>query len=139
MREVSNIRKLEILIIQLFPIYLLSFVLASHELLVFLMVVHTISYYISAYSKNFKYRTLAEECIQTLKYILVYIFLSCIVFPILEPNIPYLSLANLLCIVTVNSIMLMIVNIWIRKIWKYLSLQKKIYSAYLASDHTCTS
>ena len=111
--------------IQLFPIYLLSFVLASHELLVFLMVVHTISYYISAYSKNFKYRTLAEECIQTLKYILVYIFLSCIVFPILEPNIPYLSLANLLCIVTVNSIMLMIVNIWIRKIWKYLSLQKK--------------
>ena len=89
------------------------------------MVVHTISYYISAYSKNFKYRTLAEECIQTLKYILVYIFLSCIVFPILEPNIPYLSLANLLCIVTVNSIMLMIVNIWIRKIWKYLSLQKK--------------
>ena len=125
MREVSNIRKLEILIIQLFPIYLLSFVLASHELLVFLMVVHTISYYISAYSKNFKYRTLAEECIQTLKYILVYIFLSCIVFPILEPNIPYLSLANLLCIVTVNSIMLMIVNIWIRKIWKYLSLQKK--------------
>lgn len=125
MREVSNIRKLEILIIQLFPIYLLSFVLASHELLVYLMVVHTISYYISAYSKNFKYRTLAEECIQTLKYILVYIFLSCIVFPILEPNIPYLSLANLLCIVTVNSIMLMIVNIWIRKIWKYLSRQKK--------------
>lgn len=125
MREVSNIRKLEILIIQLFPIYLLSFVLASHELLAFLMLVHTISYYISAYSKNFKYRTLAEECIQTLKYILVYIFLSCIVFPILEPNIPYLSLANLLCIVTVNSIMLMIVNIWIRKIWKHLSLQKK--------------
>lgn len=125
MREVSNIRKLEILIIQLFPIYLLSFVLASHELLVSLMVVHTISYYISTYSKNFKYRTLAEECIQTLKYILVYIFLSCIVFPILEPNIPYLSLANLLCIVTVNSIMLMIVNIWIRKIWKYLSRQKK--------------
>ena len=125
MGEVSNIRKLEILIIQLFPIYLLSFVLASHELLAFLMLVHTISYYISAYSKNFKYRTLAEECIQTLKYILVYIFLSCIVFPILEPNIPYLSLANLLCIVTVNSIMLMIVNIWIRKIWKHLSLQKK--------------
>lgn len=125
MREVSNIRKLEILIIQLFPIYLLSFALASHELLVFLMVVHTISYYIGAYSKNFKYRTLAEECIQTLKYVLVYIFLSCIVFPILEPNIPYLSLADLLCIVIVNSIMLMIVNIWIRKIWKYLSLQKK--------------
>ena len=125
MREVSNIRKLEILIIQLFPIYLLSFVLASHELLVFLMVVHTISYYITAYSTNFKYRTLAEECIQTLKYILVYIFLSCIVFPILEPNIPYLSLANLLCIVAVNSIMLMVVNIWIRKIWKYLSRQKK--------------
>ena len=125
MGEVSNIRKLEILIIQLFPIYLLSFVLASHELLAFLMVVHTVSYYIGAYSKNFKYRTLAEECIQTLKYIMVYIFLSCIVFPILEPNIPYLSLADLLCIVTVNSIMLMIVNIWIRKIWKYLSLQKK--------------
>lgn len=125
MREVSNIRKLEILIIQLFPIYLLSFVLASHELLVFLMVVHTISYYISAYSKNFKYRSLAEECIQTLKYILVYVFLSCIVFLILEPNIPYLSLINLLCIVAVNSIMLMVVNIWIRKIWKYLSRQKK--------------
>ena len=125
MGEVSNIRKLEILIIQLFPIYLLSFVLASHELLVFLMVVHTISYYISAYSKNFKYRSLAEECMQTLKYILVYIFLSCIVFPILEPNIPYLSLINLLCIVSVNSIMLMVVNIWIRKIWKYLSRQKK--------------
>ena len=125
MGEVSNIRKLEILIIQLFPIYLLSFILASHELLVFLMVVHTISYYISAYSKNFKYRSLAEECIQTLKYILVYIFLSCIVFPILEPNIPYLSLINLLCIVAVNSIMLMVVNIWIRKIWKVLSHQKK--------------
>ena len=125
MGEVSNIRKLEILIIQLFPIYLLSFVLASHELLVSLMVVHTISYYISAYSKNFKYRSLAEECIQTLKYILVYIFLSSIVFPILEPNIPYLSLANLLWIVAVNSIMLMVVNIWIRKIWKYLSRQKK--------------
>ena len=89
------------------------------------MVVHTISYYISAYSKNFKYRSLAEECIQTLKYILVYIFLSCIVFPILEPNIPYLSLINLLCIVAVNSIMLMVVNIWIRKIWKVLSHQKK--------------
>ena len=125
MGEVSNIRKLEILIIQLFPIYLLSFILASHELLVFLMVVHTISYYISAYSKNFKYRSLAEECIQTLKYILVYIFLSCIVFPILEPNIPYLSLINLLCIVAVNSMMLMVVNIWIRKIWKVLSHQKK--------------
>ena len=68
MGEVSNIRKLEILIIQLFPIYLLSFVLASHELLLFLMVAHTISYYISAYSKNFKYRSLAEECIQTLIY-----------------------------------------------------------------------
>ena len=91
MGEVSNIRKLEILIIQLIPIYLLSFVLASHEFLVFLMVVHTISYYISAYSKNFKYRSLAEECIQTLKYILVYLFLSCIVFPILERKIPYLS------------------------------------------------
>ena len=125
MGEVSNIRKLEILIIQLFPIYLLSFILASHEILVFLMVVHTISYYISAYSKNFKYRSLAEECIQTLKYILVYIFLSCIVFPILEPNIPYLSLINLLCLVAINSIMLMVVNIWIRKIWKVLSHQKK--------------
>ena len=125
MGEVSNIRKLEILIIQLFPIYLLSFVLASHELLLFLMVAHTISYYISAYSKNFKYRSLAEECIQTLKYILVYLFLSCIVFPILEPNIPYLSLINLLCIVAVNSIMLMVVNIWIRKVWKFLSRKKK--------------
>ena len=131
MGEVSNIRKLEILIIQLFPIYLLSFILASHELLVFLMVVHTISYYISAYSKNFKYRSLAEECIQTLKYILVYIFLSCIVFPILEPNIPYLSLINLLCIVAVNSMMLMVVNIWIRKIWKVLSHQKKYTQSIL--------
>ena len=125
MGEVSNVRKLEILIIQLFPIYLLSFVLASHELLLFLMVAHTISYYISAYSKNFKYRSLAEECIQTLKYILVYLFLSCIVFPILEPNMPYLSLINLLCIVAVNSIMLMVVNIWIRKVWKFLSRKKK--------------
>ena len=125
MREVSNIRKLEILIIQLFPIYLLSFVLASREFIAFLMVVHTISYYISAYSKNFKYRTLAEEGTQTLKYILVYIFLSCIVFPILEPNIPYLSLANLLCIVVVNSTTLIGVNILIRNVWKFLSRKKK--------------
>ena len=130
MREVSNIRKLEILIIQLFPIYLLSFLLASHEILAFLIVVHTISYYISAYSKNFQISELAEECIQTLKYILVYIFLSCIVFPILEPNIPYLSLINLLCLVAINSIMLMVVNIWIRKIWKFLSRQKNTLNVY---------
>lgn len=91
----------------------------------FLMVVHTISYYISAYSKNFKYRTLAEEGTQTLKYILVYIFLYCIVFPILEPNIPYLSLANLLCLVVVNSTSLIVVNILIRKVWKYLSRRQK--------------
>ena len=51
--------KLEILIIQLFPIYLLTFVLASQELLVFLMVVHTISYYISEYSKKFQ---ISESC-----------------------------------------------------------------------------
>ena len=89
------------------------------------MVVHTISYYISAYSKNFKYRTLAEEGTQTLKYILVYIFLYCIVFPILEPNIPYLSLANLLCLVVVNSTSLIVVNILIRKVWKYLSRRQK--------------
>lgn len=125
MREVSNIRKLEILIIQLFPIYLLSFVLASREFITFLMVVHIISYYISAYSKNFKYRTLSEECIQTLKYILVYIFLFCIIFPVLEPNIPYLSLANLLCLVVVNSTALIGVNILIRKVWKYLSRRQK--------------
>ena len=89
------------------------------------MVVHIISYYISAYSKNFKYRTLSEECIQTLKYILVYIFLFCIIFPVLEPNIPYLSLANLLCLVVVNSTALIGVNILIRKVWKYLSRRQK--------------
>ena len=68
MGEVSNIRKLEILIIQLFPIYISSIVFDIHGPLPFLMVVHVISYYVSDYSKNFKYRSLAEELIQTIKY-----------------------------------------------------------------------
>lgn len=74
MREVSNIRKLEILILQLIPINLLPFVLDIHGHILFLMVVHVISYYVSDYSKNFKYRSLAQELIQTIKYELVYLY-----------------------------------------------------------------
>ena len=114
MREVSNIRKLEILIIQLFPIYLLPFVLDIHEHILFLMVVHVISYYVSDYSKNFKYRSLAEELIQTIKYELVYLLLSVVVFPLLAPDLPYLSIYNLLWIVGVNTIFILVLNIFIR-------------------------
>ena len=125
MREVSNIRKLEILIIQLFPIYLLPFVLDIHEHILFLMVVHVISYYISDYSKKFKYRSLTEELIQTIKYELVYLLLSVVVFPLLAPDLPYLSIYNLLWIVGVNTIFILVLNIFIRKVWKFLSRQKK--------------
>ena len=125
MRAVSNIRKLEILIIQLFPIYLLPFVLDIHEHILFLMVVHVISYYISDYSKKFKYRSLAEELIQTIKYELVYLLLSVVVFPLLAPDLPYLSIYNLIWIVGVNTIFILVLNILIRKVWKFLSRQKK--------------
>ena len=125
MGEVSNIRKLEILIIQLFPIYLLPFVLDIHEHILFLMVVHVISYYISDYSKKFKYRSLAEELIQTIKYELVYLLLSVVVFPLLAPDLSYLSIYNLIWIVGVNTIFILVLNILIRKVWKFLSRQKK--------------
>ena len=125
LREVSNIRKLEILIIQLFPIYLLPFVLDIHEHILFLMVVHVISYYISYYSKKFKYRSLAEELIQTIKYELVYLLLSVVVFPLLAPDLSYLSIYNLIWIVGVNTIFILVLNILIRKVWKFLSRQKK--------------
>lgn len=125
MREVSNIRKLEILIIQLFPIYLLPFVLDIHEHILLLMVVHVISYYISDYSKKFKYRSLAEELIQTIKYELVYLLLSVVVFPLLAPDLSYLSIYNLIWIVGVNTIFILVLNILIRKVWKFLSRQKK--------------
>ena len=125
MREVSNIRKLEILIIQLFPIYLLPFVLDIHEHVLFLMVVHVMSYYVSDYSKNFKYRSIAEELIQTIKYELVYLLLALVVFPLLAPDLPYLSIYNLLWIVGVNTIFILVLNIFIRKVWKFLSRQKK--------------
>lgn len=125
MREVSNIRKLEILIIQLFPIYLLPFVLDIHEPILFLMVVHVISYYISDYSKKFKYRSLAEELIQTIKYELVYLLLSLVVFPLLAPDSPHLSIYNLFLIVGVNTLFILVLNLFIRKVWKALSRQKK--------------
>ena len=125
MREVSNIRKLEILIIQLFPIYLLPFVLDIHEHLLFLIVVHVISYYVSDYSKNFKYRSLTEELIQTIKYELVYLLLAVVVFPLLAPDLPYLSIYNLLWIVGVNTLFILVLNLFISKIWKVLSRQKK--------------
>ena len=125
MREVSNIRKLEILIIQLFPIYILSIVLAIHGSLTFLMVVHVISYYVSDYSKNFKYRSLAEELIQTIKYEFVYLLLAVVVFPLLAPDLPYLTINNLLWIVGVNTLFILVVNLLVRKIWKFLSHKKK--------------
>ena len=125
MREVSNIRKLEILIIQLFPIYLLPFVLDIHEHVLFLMVVHVMSYYVSDYSKNFKYRSIAEELIQTIKYELVYLLLSLVVFPLLAPDLPYLSIYNLLWIVEVNTLFILVLNLFIRKLWKFLSRKKK--------------
>ena len=125
MREVSNIRKLEILIIQLFPIYVLSIVLNIHGPLPFLMVVHVISYYVSDYSKNFKYRSLAEELIQTIKYELVYLLLAVVVFPLIAPDLPYLSIYNLLWIVGGNTLLILVFNLFIRKVWKFLSHKKK--------------
>ena len=99
MGEVSNIRKLEILIIQLFPIYVLSFVLASHELLVFLMVVHTISYYVSGYSKISNFgggrRTDTDN-----KARIGLSFVSCCCFSIIRTHLYIiLSIYNLLWIV----------------------------------------
>ena len=131
MREVSNIRKLEILIIQLFPIYLLPFVLDIHEHVLFLMVVHVISYYVSDYSKNFKYRSIAEELILTIKYELVYLLLALVVFPLLAPDLPYLSIYNLLWIVGVNTLFILVLNLFIRKVWKFLSRQKKYTQSIL--------
>lgn len=89
------------------------------------MVVHVISYYISDYSKNFKYRSLSEELIQSLKYTLVYFLLACIVFPLLAPDLPYLSIYNLLWIVGGNTLLILVLNLFIRKIWKFLSRKKK--------------
>lgn len=125
MREVSNIRKLEILIIQLFPIYLIPFVLNIHEHILFLMVVHVISYYVSDYSKNFKYRSIAEELIQTIKYELVYLLLAIVVFPLLAPDLPYLSIYNFLWIIGVNTLFILVLNFFTRKVWKFLSRKKK--------------
>lgn len=124
MREVSNIRKLEILILQLIPINLLPFVLDIHGHILFLMVVHVISYYVSDYSKNFKYRSLAQELIQTIKYELVYLLLV-VVFPLLAPDLPYLSIYNLLWIVGGNTLLILVLNLFIRKAWKFLSRKKK--------------
>lgn len=125
MREVSNIRKLEILIIQLFPIYLMPFVLNIHEHILFLMVVHVISYYVSDYSKNFKYRSMAEELIQTIKYELVYLLLALVVFPLLAPDLPYLSIYKFLWIIGENTLFILVLNFFIRKVWKFLSRKKK--------------
>ena len=130
MREVSNIRKLEILILQLIPINLLPFVLDIHGHILFLMVVHVISYYVSDYSKNFKYRSLAQELIQTIKYELVYLLLV-VVFPLLAPDLPYLSIYNLLWIVGGNTLLILVLNLFIRKAWKFLSRKKNILSEIL--------
>lgn len=89
------------------------------------MVVHVISYYISDYSKNFKYRSLSEELIQSLKYTLVYFFLTCVVFPVLAPDLPYLRIYNLLWIVGGNTLLILVLNLFIRKVWKFLSRKKK--------------
>lgn len=125
MIEVSNIRKLEILIIQLSPIYLIPFVLNIHEHILFLMVVHVISYYVSDYSKNFKYRSIAEELIQTIKYELVYLLLAIVVFPLLAPDLPDLSIYNLLWIIGVNTLFILVLNFFTRKVWKFFSRKKK--------------
>lgn len=125
MGEVSNVRKLEILIIQLFPIYISSIVFDIHAHLTFLMVVHVISYYVSDYSKNFKFRSVVEELIQTIKYELAFLLLAVVVFPLLEPTLHYLSIYNLLWIVGVNTLFILVLNLFIRKIWKVLLHQKK--------------
>lgn len=110
---------------QLFPIYISSIVLDIHGHLTFLMVVHVISYYVSDYSKNFKFRSVVEELIQTIKYELAFLLLAVVVFPLLEPALPYLSLYNLFWIVGVNTLFILVLNLFIRKIWKVLSHQKK--------------
>ena len=125
MGEVSNVRKLEILIIQLFPIYISSIVFDIHAHLTFLMVVHVISYYVSDYSKNFKFRSVVEELIQTIKYELAFLLLAVVVFPLLEPTLHYLSIYNLLWIVGVNTLFILVLNLFIRKIWKVLLHHKK--------------
>ena len=125
MGEVSNVRKLEILIIQLFPIYISSIVFDIHAHLTFLMIVHVISYYVSDYSKNFKFRSVVEELIQTIKYELAFLLLAVVVFPLLEPTLHYLSIYNLLWIVGVNTLFILVLNLFIRKIWKVLLHQKK--------------
>ena len=83
------------------------------------------SYYVSDYSKNFKYRSIAEELIQTIKYELVYLLLALVVFPLLAPDLPYLSIYNLLWIVGVNTLFILVLNLFIRKLWKFLSRKKK--------------
>ncbi len=83
------------------------------------------SYYVSDYSKNFKYRSIAEELIQTIKYELVYLLLALVVFPLLAPDLPYLSIYNLLWIVEVNTLFILVLNLFIRKLWKFLSRKKK--------------
>lgn len=110
---------------QLFPIYISSIVLDIHGHLTFVMVVHVISYYVSDYSTNFKFRSVVEELIQTIKYELTFLLLAVVVFPLLEPALPYLSFYNLFWIVGVNTLFILVLNLFIRKIWKVLSHQKK--------------
>ena len=92
------------------------------------MVVHVISYYVSDYSKNFKFRSVVEELIQTIKYELAFLLLAVVVFPLLEPTLHYLSIYNLLWIVGVNTLFILVLNLFIRKIWKVLLHQKNALS-----------
>ena len=89
------------------------------------MVVHVISFYVSDYSKNFKYRSIAEELIQTIKYELVYLLLALVVFPLLAPDLPYLSIYKFLWIIEVNTLFILVLNFFIRKVWRFLSRKKK--------------
>lgn len=100
------------------------------------MVVHAISYYVSNYSKNFKYRSIAEELIQTIKYELVYLLLAVVVFPLLAPDLSDLRIYNLLWIVGVNTLFILVLNLFIRKVWKVLSRQKK-YTQRILLVTTC--
>ena len=56
---------------------------------------------------------------------MVYLLLSVVVFPLLAPDLSYLSIYNLIWIVGVNTIFILVLNILIRKVWKFLSRQKK--------------
>ena len=103
----------------------MPFVLNIHEHILFLMVVHVISFYVSDYSKNFKYRSIAEELIQTIKYELVYLLLALVVFPLLAPDLPYLSIYKFLWIIEVNTLFILVLNFFIRKVWRFLSRKKK--------------